>query len=451
MMIHPGRSACRWAALTATIAVMTARAFTAEAAGSSTVPDDDTVWRAMVDEQCAVWLPVLAQPDPTIDPLSQQTYVQTLVDTRSSIPSVATIPLPPGPGRTPADLESADAAAGDALERAAAGAAVGDLDVTLQETTTFFSATSACSPRRLLPAGRVRGPADASVAATAALNVSILSPWQVETGFDSVWVSQSHIPTIARIDPDDGALLATIPMPSRPIRAQPADGRMVVRTETDYVVIDAATNAVVASLPYAAVGPNAGSSWAVDGALWICDGTRLHRYDPVTLTAITVVEIGIECVQPLATEDVVVAKTYNPDPGDSGNARAVLIDPATNAVTSTIDLAADAGSPVVLEDRIFFPPALGSLATVVDRATGTVVATPDLGRFIDGGSQAAFDGTSIYIIADKPTGTIVVVDPATYAVTGEIKAIATAPRSTRWPQPTASCGPQRQWRTAPAL
>ncbi|HSM66580.1 MAG TPA: hypothetical protein VK860_09770 [Ilumatobacteraceae bacterium] len=50
-----------------------------------------------------------------------------------------------------------------------------------------------------------------------------------------------------------------------------------------------------------------------------------------------------------------------------------------------------------------------------------------LGRFFDGGSQPAFDGASIYVIADKPTGSIAVIDPTTFEVTGELLAIATAP------------------------
>jgi hypothetical protein len=34
---------------------------------------------------------------------------------------------------------------------------------------------------------------------------------------------------------------------------------------------------------------------------------------------------------------------------------------------------------------------------------------------------------SIYVIADKPTGTIAVIDPSTCEITGEIRALATAP------------------------
>jgi hypothetical protein len=138
-------------------------------------------------------------------------------------------------------------------------------------------------------------------------------------------------------------------------------------------------------------------------------------------------ELDIECGQVHATADVAIAWTFNQEPGESGFSHATFVDPLTNTVIDTVELAGDAGVPIVLDNIVFFPPSLGSKATVVDRSTWSVTATPDLGRFIDGGSQGAFDGTSIYVIADKPTGTIAVINPATFEVTGELMAMATAP------------------------
>jgi hypothetical protein len=231
---------------------------------------------------------------------------------------------------------------------------------------------------------------------------------------------------VLRIDPDGGEVLARIEMPSRTFKLQPADGAMVVRTATSYEMIDAATNTIVASLAKSDVGPEANRSWAIDGALWICDGRRLHRYDPSTLEPIATVELDVDCGQPYATADLAIAWSYNEDPGESGTSRAAFIDPTTNSVIATIDLAADAGVPIVLDDVVFFPPLLGTQASVIDRSTWTVSSTPDLGRFFDDGSQPAFDGTSIYVIASKAEGSIAVVDPTTVEVTDELLAIATA-------------------------
>ena len=79
----------------------------------------------------------------------------------------------------------------------------------------------------------------------------------------------------------------------------------------------------------------------------------------------------------------------------------------------------------MLDDVVFFPPALGSKATIVDRRTWTVTATPDYGRVIDSGSQSAFDGSAIYVIADKSAGTIIKIDPTTFEITGELRALTT--------------------------
>jgi hypothetical protein len=393
-----------------------------------TVPpttSNDERWRELVDEWCAHWRPVATLPAPASDRASLEAFVQAHVDAYEST-DIGAIELPPGPGRNPADLEAAMVSAREPLDRAAAGAAAGDFETTLNEMEVFLPHLGYAASA-FAAAGQSCGPADADRAANAALNVSILGPWQVEVGYDSVWVSQSRSDNVVRIDSDSGEVVATIEMPSRAVKLQPADGRMLVRTEDSYVAVDAATNVIVGSLAKADVGPNANRSWAVDGALWICDGQRLHRYDPTTLEPVAVVELDIECGQVHATSGVAIAWTYNEEPGESGASRAAFVDPLTNAVVGSVELGGDAGVPIVLDDTVFFPPALGSKATVVDRSTWTVTATPDLGRFIDGGSQGAFDGESIYVIADKPTGTIAVIDPATFEVTSELMALATAP------------------------
>ena len=401
---------------------------TVASTGSTVAPttSNDEGWFDLVDDFCAHWRPVVLLPEPANDRASLEALAQAHLDAYDSAPDIGAIELPPGPGRTPADLKAAMVSAREPLDRAAAGAAAGDFETTWNETNVFrrhlgYAASAFAA------AGQSCGPADADRAANAALNVSIVGPWQVEVGYDSVWVSQSHSDNVVRIDPDSGEVVATIEMPSRAFKLQPADGRMLVRTEDSYVAVDAATNVIVGSLAKADVGPNANRSWAVDGTLWICDGQRLHRYDPTTLEPVAVVELGIECGQVRATSDVAIAWTYNEEPGESGASRAAFVDPLTNTVIGSVELGGDAVVPIVFDDIVFFPPALGSKATVVDRSTWTVTATPDLGRYIDGGSQGAFDGTSIYVIADKPTGTIAVIDPATFEVTRELMALATAP------------------------
>ena len=160
---------------------------------------------------------------------------------------------------------------------------------------------------------------------------------------------------VARVDPASGRVLATVDVGSTPVKLQPADGRMWVRTSDAYVAIDPATNTVTTTLAKADVGPEANRSWAVDGALWICDGSRLHRYDPIDASLVTTVDLGIDCGQVYATSDLAVAWTYNEDDGESGASAAAFIDPATNGVVAEVDLPVDVNVPVVADDTVFFP------------------------------------------------------------------------------------------------
>jgi hypothetical protein len=232
----------------------------------------------------------------------------------------------------------------------------------------------------------------------ATLNVPLLGAWQVGTGFDSVWVSKQHSGAVARVDPASGRVLATIDVASTPVKLQPADGRMWVRTGDAYVAIDPATNSVSSTLAKADVGPEANRSWAVDGALWICDGTRLHRYDPTTVTPVTTLDLGIECGQVFATPHLAVAWTYNEDDGESGASAAVFIDPATNAVVAEVDLPVDVGVPVVTDEVVFFPGYGNPGGASVDRQSWSVAEH----RFdvALGGSQSTTDGTFIYVPTD---------------------------------------------------
>jgi hypothetical protein len=384
---------------------------------------DDETWRAEVDAACSHGVGVFSIPEPGGDAESLEAFVAAHREVHETSPSIGSIRFE-GPGRTPDELREITAGIDEALDRAAEAAAAGDylgtrewIDTSINHRGFFASAFAS--------EGQSCGPADAQRAAEAALNVSILAPWQVEVGFDSVWVSQRRSDTVLRIDPETGEVLARIEMPSLPFKLQPADGVMVVRTADSYELIDAADNTIVASLAKSDVGAEANRSWAVDGALWICDGRRFHRYDPTTLEPLATVELDHDCSQPYATDDLAIAWTYNEDPGESGTSRATFLDPATNTAIAAVDLVADAAVPVVLDDVVFFPPQFGTQASVIDRSTWTVTSAPDLGRFIDGGSQGAFDGTSIYVVADKdkPTGTIAVIDPTTFEVTGEILAV----------------------------
>ena len=140
-------------------------------------------------------------------------------------------------------------------------------------------------------------------------------------------------------------MIASIDVGARPAKLQAADGRLIVRTDDAYLAVDPATDQVVATLAKADVGPAANRSWAVDGALWICDGQSLHRYEPTTFEAVTSLELGFDCGQVYATEELVIAWSYNEDEGESGTSVAAFVDPGADEVTATVPLPVDAGVP----------------------------------------------------------------------------------------------------------
>jgi streptogramin lyase len=393
------------------------------AATTSTTLDES--WRdeaaAWCTETGAAFLPIT----PPASPDDAPRFIEENAAHRDQVLALADIDLPKSLTEPPTDLaalvERADGWLTQSVDHIAAGTAdgppfsdtgLGFLDRfqrALVQMTTILSIAG-------VPCG-----ADPARVASADLNLPIYTAYTATTGFGSVWVAETASLTIDRINPDTGEVTAAIAVGSRPYKMHVADGRLIVRTADAYEAIDPATNTVVATLAKADVGASANRNWAVDGAMWICDGQRLHRYDPTTLQPVTTIELGFECGHPYATDDLVVAWTFEEDLAESGAAIAAFVDPATNSVMATLPLPVDVGVPVALDDIVFFP-ALGggSRAVVVDRATWTTVATPDLGGPMTGSVQpAVYDGTSIYVILDQRD--IVVVDPATFEVTETIE------------------------------
>ena len=340
------------------------------------------------------------------------------------VTSTAVIDLPPelGEGTTdiPALLSTADEWMTRALDQLAAGniggeeytdTSLGSIDhvrqTILQLTTTYAIAGVPC------------GLADPARTAAAELNVPIPAASHVNTGFDSVWVSDQANNQVHRVDADTGGIEAVIDVGSRPFRLQHADGRMVVRTADAYEFIDPATNTVTFTLPKADVGPAANRGWAVDGALWVCDGQQLHRYDPSTLDRLTAIELGFDCGNVWATEDLVIAWTYNEDRGESGASVATLVDPASNSVRTTVELPVDVGVPTDVDEVVFFPGTQGSTSVVLDPTTGAIVSTPDLGRPYVHSNDVAYDGTFLYVMVEGRD--IAVVDPATFEIVDTIE------------------------------
>jgi DNA-binding beta-propeller fold protein YncE len=237
----------------------------------------------------------------------------------------------------------------------------------------------------------------------------------VSAGFGSVWIAENHGDRVARLDAVSGEPIATIEVGQGVIIGHPADGYMWMRTDADIAAIDPDTNTVVARLPKAEVGPTATRFRALQGALWICDGPRLHRYDPATLTRLATIELGIHCGNVTATADLVVVFPFR----NETSPVAAFIDPATDTVVGQTKLPAPVLFATVQPETVFFAGWESAQAAVVDRATWTVTNTLDLGRPMVGGTLDT-DGTSIYVPA-ADAREVLVVDASTFTVVDTIE------------------------------
>jgi hypothetical protein len=383
-------------------------------ASSSTVVDDS--WKEAAAAICAAYGAELAS-EPFLEVVGAAALVGFHRELRDRLGSLEALDLPDELRTAPTDVPSVARRGDEYLARAEAAAAAGDdatVDLAVQQYLTMLEHAAALATL----AGAECG--DTTRVANASLNVPVNPAHQLTAGFGSIWVSQGAFFTaVTRVDPESGEVLATIDIGPAAGKAQPADGRLIVRTADSYVAIDPTSNSVVGTLAKSDVGPAANRGWAVDGALWICDGQRLHRYDPATLEPTgTVIELGIECGQVYATDDLVVAWTHNDDAGESGTSAAAFIDPATNQLLATTPLPVDITVPIVLDDAVFLPANGATQNVVIDRATWTITATPDYGRSVSG-SQMAYDGRSIYLIADR--NDVLVTDAQTYELTATIE------------------------------
>jgi hypothetical protein len=371
----------------------------------------DEAWRQEVEAACGdlAVLASIAEHDGTVDSIIARAAAIRAVYEE---PFGASIAVPAALRQTLDALAAEAMASLDASVELAGNGDLAGAELALEKGWDVFSRTGTA----IALAGARCAFADPARVATADLTVPLeMDPNQLNVAFGSVWVSEIAAGRVVRLDPTTGALQATVDVGAVPLKAQPADGLMWVRTAAAYVGIEPTTNTVTATLAKADVGPAANRSWAVDGAMWICDGRRLHRYDPTTLVPVAALDLELDCNAVYATTDLAVAWSYNEDVGESGTSAAAFIDPATNTVLATVALPFDVGGPALLPDAAYFHGYHGSSAVVVDLTSWTIAATPDHGVHGGGTGQAAFDGTSIYF-PDAAEQDVVRVDATTFDV-----------------------------------
>ena len=289
----------------------------ASAAAPTTVA---TGWQDEAAATCDALIAALESvpaPEPTSEGLTTQiAAVQAAV---ADLPRFDEITVPADMQDDWDDILAIVADSGASLEAAAAASAAGD-PVAAEAALSMAGDGVSRTYGLIAFAGAPCGLATPERATAAALNIPTEgNTAQIAAGFGSIWASEVHAGRVVRVDPTSGEVLATVDVGAGPAKLQPADGRMWVRTRDEFVAIDPETNTPVDRLAKVDVGPAANRNWVVDGAMWICDGQRLHRYDTETLQPVATIELGIECGQPYATDELVVAWSHNDDDGRVGH------------------------------------------------------------------------------------------------------------------------------------
>jgi hypothetical protein len=374
------------------------------------------MWREAVTTACTQGADLVGlDPEPDAEASAYTAFVDAVRTILADGAPISEIDgLPPELAAAVADREAGIDAELTAVDRAAAA---GDLTAARQGVDRYGFHLSAIATLAAA-AGATCGSHEPARVDGASVNAWLKFPAiTTSAGFGSIWIAEESGDRVARLDAVTGEPIASIDVGYGPAIGQPADGRMWMRTETDIVAIDPDTNTVVTRLPKSDVGPTANRFRALDGALWICDGPRLHRYDPTTVTRLATIELGIHCGNVTATSDLVVVFPRR----DESPPAAAFIDPATNNVIGRTELPAPVLFATVQPHTVFFAGWETAEAAVVERVTWTVTSTPDLGRPTAGGTLAT-DGTSIYVPAADSLG-VLVVDASTFEVVDTIEPI----------------------------
>jgi len=235
---------------------------------------------------------------------------------------------------------------------------------------------------------------------TGALHGSVAVPGAVclamDVGFGSLWAGSCGAqPSILRIDPRKGKVIAAIPIEASDLSPESSiaagEGAVWVQTaDADLVKIDPATNAVVTKVKAAdgIVALRAGL-----GALWATDVTNntLQRLDPADASVQAEIPVG-DGPRFLAIGEGAVWVLNQAD------GTVTRVDPTTNSATATIPVDAGAidGGDIAVGGRSAWARVSGSLVVEIDPSTNT--ATAAYGPPHGSGSVAA-NGAAVWVSA----------------------------------------------------
>jgi hypothetical protein len=214
-----------------------------------------------------------------------------------------------------------------------------------------------------------------------------------DVGYDALWTASCDKPVLWRIDPTDGAVLATVPLPVAGVQdegsvAAGEGGVWVVSRTHELVKVDPATNEVAGTWPLPA---GAAAVRAGHGSLWVTVSRtdQLLMIDPADPTKQTAIDVGLYPRFLAVGDDAVWVMTQR-----DGSVTRVAPDGAVVA-TIVVSRLIDGGDITVGGGSVWVQPGR-DLLVEVDPATNTTVAT--YGPRSGSGSVVA-DDTAVWVSA----------------------------------------------------
>ncbi len=242
--------------------------------------------------------------------------------------------------------------------------------------------------------GRLDGKTGKSLGSVAVPGVVCLG---MDVGFESLWVPSCGVPTLTRIDPKSGRILASIPLAVEDLREESSigagEGGVWVLSgggDPKLLKIDPKTNALATTF---AQPPGSAALRAAYGALWITNSAAgtLMKVDPATGAVSKEIPVGAIPRFLAVGEDAVWVMNQQ-------DATVSRIDPKTAAVVATISVGSTPieGGDIAVGGGSVWVRVSDSLIARIDPKTNRVV-----GRYGPpaGSGSVAADASAVWVSA----------------------------------------------------
>jgi YVTN family beta-propeller protein len=232
-----------------------------------------------------------------------------------------------------------------------------------------------------------------------------VSAGAIASGATSVWLAESDLEAVVRVDRRTRQIVDRIPLGANPTTLAIAGGSVWAGTGTKLSRIDPKTETVVQTLDLggataSAVAPGGGVLWVADTA----DGA-LIGLDPVRGIPLRTVTLGLRPTSLAVGADAIWAADYDRN-------TVAEIDPRSGRTLATIHVGNGPSALAVAPGAVWVANALDATVSRIEPASGSVVATIPVGT---GPGSLAVSGGEVWV-ASEYSQTLARIDPKRNAV-----------------------------------